>query len=424
MIDEAVGPQRALLVSVHIKGEDLSLAEESLKELENLALTLDFEVVGQVIQSRSSPDSRTFLGQGKLEEIQQLAESAEANLLIVDHELSPNQGKNLEREMGFMVIDRTQLILEIFFDHAKTPEAKAQVELAQLKYMLPRLVGMWAHLDREKGGIGASRGTGEKQINIDRTIIRNRIAKLEKILRQAQKDRGVQSKSRRDCYQVAIVGYTNAGKTTLMHELSGLNQTGENKLFATLESRTRQLEGFSNPDLLLSDTVGFIQNLPHGLVASFRSTLSVVREADLLMHVADANSPILSQHLETTFNVLGEIGAGEVPQILVFNKADLVTDPERLVWLKSRYPGSIAVSSFDREGLAQLLKLIQGHFAKNFISQELLIPYNRSEWVNRVHQLAQVKSQAYEEEGVRITYRTTAANQKMLESLMRNQENK
>lgn len=415
-------PQRALLVSVRLKDQPMELAEESLAELENLARTLDFEVVGKELQSRQSPDPRSFLGTGKLEEVKEIAEELEADLMLFDHELSPNQGKYLERYLDRMVIDRTQLILEIFIDHAKTPEAKAQVELAQLKYMLPRLVGMWAHLDREKGGIGASRGTGEKQINIDRNLIRTRIAKLEKTLKQANKDRAVQAKRRQNCYQASLVGYTNAGKTTLMHEVSGLEQTGEDKLFATLESRTRKLEGFSNPDLLLSDTVGFIQNLPHGLVASFRSTLSVVRDADLLLHVADASSPILEQHLATTFSVLEEIGAAEIPQILVFNKADLVEDPERLLWLKGRYPGSLVVSCFDKNSQEELRQAIEEHFSKNFICQELLVPYNRSGWVNRVHQLAQVQSQDYEEEGVRLIYRTTAANQRMLETLMQDQE--
>lgn len=414
--------RKALLLSVHLKSKDLWSAEQSLLELEALARTLGIEVAAKEIQSRDSPDPRTFVGQGKLEEVKQIIEDQEIDLVIFDHDLSPNQGKHLERALEMMVLDRTQLILEIFFDHAKTPEAKAQVEVAQLEYMLPRLVGMWAHLDREKGGIGASRGTGEKQINIDRTLIRNRISKLEKVLAQAQKDRGVQGKQRQNCFQVALTGYTNAGKTTLMHQISELEEVGEDKLFATLESRTRKLPGFSHPELLLTDTVGFIQNLPHGLVASFRSTLSVVRDADLLLHVVDASNPNLEQHLETTFKVLEEIKADQVPQLLVFNKADLVEDPSRLVWLKSRYPGCLTVSSFSQEDLAALLERIKEHFSKNYISQETLIPYALSKWVNRYFELTEVLSQTFEEEGVRLVYKTTLGNQKILDALIRQQE--
>jgi len=409
--------KRALLVGVHLKQEPMNFAEASMLELENLARTLEIKVEASELQSKDRYDPKTFVGPGKLDEIKAILEDRDIDMVIFDHELSPNQGKNIEKLLSVMVLDRTQLILEIFLDHAKTPEAKAQVELAQLKYMLPRLVGMWAHLDREKGGIGASRGAGEKQVNIDRTLVRQRIGKLEAVLQQAQKDRKVQSKQRRNCYQVAFTGYTNAGKTTLMNQISKLDKPGEDKLFATLESRTRKLEGYTNPELLLSDTVGFIQNLPHSLVASFRSTLSVVCEADLLLHVVDATSLILPQHLDTTLKVLKEIGASKVPQLLVFNKVDLLDSPEHLVWLNSRYPGSLAVSSFDADSTQALLGQIEEFFAKNYISEEVLIPYDRQKWVNQYHELTEVKSQAFEEEGVRIVYRATHTNQKILDAM-------
>jgi len=409
--------KRAILVGVHLKQEPLKLAEASMDELANLARTLSIEVNEIVLQSKDRYDSKTFVGTGKLEELKAILDETGVKTVIFDHELSPNQGKNIEKVLEVMVLDRTQLILEIFLDHAKTPEAKAQVEVAQLKYMLPRLVGMWAHLDREKGGIGASRGAGEKQVNIDRTLVRQRISKLERVLEQSQLDRTIQAKQRENCYQVAFTGYTNAGKTTLMNQISKLDREGEDKLFATLDSRTRKLEGFTNPELLLSDTVGFIQNLPHGLVASFRSTLSVVCNADLLLHVVDATSPVLPQHLETTLKVLKEIGADEVPQLLVFNKIDLLSDPAHLVWLNSKYPGCLTVSSFDEVGLKVLVEKIQDFFTKNYISQEVLIPYDRQKWVNRYHELTEVKSQEFEEEGVRISYRATQTNQKILDAM-------
>ncbi|OGG94743.1 MAG: GTPase HflX [Candidatus Lambdaproteobacteria bacterium RIFOXYD2_FULL_50_16] len=418
MIENQEAPKQVFLAAVHLKQQDLVECQRSMVELAALADTLGFVVVGQEIQSRDRPDGKGYLGKGKLAEIKERYEVEPFDILILDHDLSPNQGRFLEQYFGTMVIDRTQLILEIFADHAQTPEARAQVELAQLKYMLPRLVGMWAHLDREKGGISASRGTGEKQVTTDRNIIRLRISRLEKQLAQVEKDRGVQSKNRQNCLRVALVGYTNAGKTTLMNRLSDLGIEGKDQLFATLESRTRKMDGFFNPEILLSDTVGFIQNLPHSLVASFRSTLAVVRDADLLLHIADAHSPKLQTELRTTFEVLEEIGAHEVPQILVLSKADLVSEPEELVVLRSNHPQAVVLSAFDPEGLARLKASIEEHFANNFVSQEVLIPYNRTSLVNRFHQLAQIEVEEYQETGVWLKYRTTLTNGQILDALL------
>ena len=278
-------------MALHLKSDRLDDTLDSLQELSSLAVTLGFKLIGSEVQSRSTPDSKSYIGGGKLKEIKEIIKEEKVDIVLFDNELSPNQGKYIEGFLDCMVWDRTQVILEIFANHARTPESRDQVELAQLKYMLPRLVGLWAHLDREKGGISASRGTGEKQINIDRKLIRSRITRLENALKKVEKERGVQSKRRAECFQVGVVGYTNAGKTSLINRLTGAELLSEDKLFATLESATRILPSETKPDVLISDTVGFIRNLPHNLIASFRSTLSVVRDADLLLHVVDASSP-------------------------------------------------------------------------------------------------------------------------------------
>src|SRR5210317_1254160 len=326
MQTEIINKENVFIVALNLKPSPLNETEESLNELEALAETLNLCVMGRVIQSRNSPDQRTFIGKGKLHEVENAIEELGIAVVLFDCELTPKQGQVLEKILGCMVWDRTQVILEIFARHARTSESKVQVELASLEYMMPRLVGMWAHLDRERGGISASRGMGEKQINIDRKIVRTRIGKLKKELEKIVSERQTQKKKRKDCFQIAIIGYTNAGKSTLMNLLTGNNLLTEDRLFATLESTTRILKGVTKPETVISDTVGFIRNLPHGLVASFRSTLDVVKDADLILHVTDASHPLIEEHISTTHDVLKEIGGGNIPAILVLNKSDLIND--------------------------------------------------------------------------------------------------
>jgi GTP-binding protein HflX len=318
-----------------------------------------------------------------------------------------------------MVWDRTQLILEIFVKHARTPESRDQVELAQLKYMLPRLVGLWAHLDREKGGINASKGTGEKQISIDRRLIDKRIARLESSLKKVASERRTQSKLRNTCFQIGVVGYTNAGKTSLMNQLTGADLLAEDKLFATLESATRILPCKIKPDILISDTVGFIRNLPHNLVASFRSTLSVVKNADLLLHVVDASSPNIKQHIETTEQVLKEIEAYNVPRLLVLNKIDLVTDRlDRLILSKSHPLGEL-VSANNPELISRLKIRIEQHFQHSFIRDNLLLPYSRADILSRLYQLGTVEQVEYAEDGIHITHAINQTNKRILTNLLK-----
>ncbi len=412
---------RVLAFAIHLKSETLDSTENSLDEMESLARTLDFEIVGRDYQTRDRLDSRSYLGTGKLNSIKQVVEEKDIDLILFDRELSPNQGKFIESFLSCMVWDRTQLILEIFASHARTPESRDQVELAQLKYMLPRLVGLWAHLDREKGGINASKGTGEKQIAIDRQLIGRRISRLEKSLKKVARERQTQSKKRETCFQVGVVGYTNAGKTSLINRLTGAELLAEDKLFATLESATRILPSKIKPDVLISDTVGFIRNLPHNLIASFRSTLSVVKNADLLLHVVDASGSNIEQHIETTMQVLKEIGAYNIPRLLAFNKIDLLPEKMDRLILAKTYPESVMVSVEDNEKLGLLRERIETHFQNSFTRDNFLLPYDRADLLSKLYQLGTVEEVEYAEDGIHITHAVNRTNKRILSSLLKEQ---
>jgi len=394
--------KNVFLVALHLKPFPINKTEESLKELAALAETLGFCVAGCMIQSRQAPDQRTYIGKGKLKEMADAAEARQADLVLFDNELSPKQGQVLEKELGCMVWDRPQVILEIFARHARTAEAKVQVELASLEYMLPRLVGMWAHLDRERGGIGASRGMGEKQIDVDRKIVRTRIARLKKELVKIAGEREIQRKKRKDCFQVAVIGYTNAGKSTLMNLLTGNDLLAEDRLFATLDSTTRILKGVTKPETVISDTVGFIRNLPHGLVASFRSTLNVVKDADLVLHVTDAGHPLLADHIRVTHEVLKEIGAAKVPAILVMNKTDLITDDIKKLILERKYPQAVMVSAFNPDTKERLIDRIRQFFQDQFFFRKVKLPYNRSGTLSDFYEHSIVENISYKEDAVYI----------------------
>ena len=424
MIDYLQESPKVFLLAIHPKAEKLSATTDSLGELSSLARSLDFDVVGQAYQSRVSPDPKSYFGQGKLREIEKIVQERAVNIVLVDHDLSPNQGKWIETFLGCLVLDRTQLILEIFARHARTPEAKSQVELAQLQYMLPRLVGMWAHLDREKGGIGASKGTGEKQISIDRTLIRKRIDRLERTLAKIAKERAVQSEKRSECFQASIVGYTNAGKTSLMNALTGVRLPVEDRLFATLDSTTRVLDGDCKPPIVISDTVGFIRNLPHGLVASFRSTLSVVKNADLLLHIVDASSPKIGQCIGTTEQVLKEIESESIPSFLVLNKIDRVTDRMDRLLLAKAYPQATAVSSFDSGTVASLKGRIGDYFRNRLTRQSVILPYDRADLISKCYRLGKVENVRYSEAGIEIDLALTKSNHRIFKRIMETVRNR
>jgi GTP-binding protein HflX len=344
------GGERAILAGR--PGRDVRSGGE-LVELRLLAETAGATVAGEVLQRRSPIRASTFLSKGKVDEVRDLAAEQEATLLLLDDDLSPAQARNLEEDLKIKVVDRSGLILDIFSRRARTREARLQVELAQLEYLLPRLTRMWMHLSRLGGGIG-TRGPGETQLEVDRRRIRERIAKLKRELEGVVRERRVQRKGRRGCHKVSLVGYTNAGKSTLFNALTRAHVYVEDQLFATLDPTTRVFADNGGSRALVTDTVGFIRKLPAHLVASFRATLEEVAEADLLLHVVDAAERDPEAHIRAVEGVLESIGALERPRLLVFNKVDALSDEETQLGLRARYPGAVFVSAARRTGLADL----------------------------------------------------------------------
>ena len=316
--------ERAVVVAVIRDGQPVEQAEEFLGELEFLAETADIVTVRRFTQRLPQPSSRIYVGPGKLEEIAKYCEENEIDVVIFDDELSPSQTRNIEKEMPCRILDRTRLILDIFMSRARTAYAKTQVQLAQYEYMLPRLAGMWTHVERQRGGTGTRGGAGEREIETDRRIVRNRISKLKEELTKIDRQMAVQRSNRGSMVRVALVGYTNVGKSTLMNLVSKSEVFAENKLFATLDTTVRKVV-FDNLPFLLSDTVGFIRKLPTQLIESFKSTLDEVREADLLIHVVDISHPNFEEQIAVVKQTLQDIGAGDKPVYLVFNKIDAYT---------------------------------------------------------------------------------------------------
>ncbi len=321
-------PERAVLVAVTPDAPDNRRTAEYLDELEFLAETAGIRTVRRFTQRMPQPSSRIYVGPGKLEEIAEWCKEHEIDVVIFDDELSPAQTRNIEKAMPCRILDRTRLILDIFLSRARTAYAKTQVQLAHYEYMLPRLSGLWTHLERQRGGTGTRGGAGEREIETDRRIIRNRIAKLKEDLQKIDRQMAVQRSNRGQLVRVALVGYTNVGKSTLMNLIAKSDVFAENKLFATLDTTVRKVV-FDNLPFLLSDTVGFIRKLPTQLIESFKSTLDEVREADLLVHVVDISHPQFEEQLDVVKQTLQEIGAGDKPVYLVFNKVDVYTYIEK-----------------------------------------------------------------------------------------------
>jgi GTP-binding protein HflX len=324
LIDLTQKQEKAVLVGVFGKSEDSGRAQEYLDELQFLAETASIIPVKQFFQKLDRPDPSTFVGKGKLEQIKQFVDENEIDIVLFDDELSPSQQRNLEKEIKKKIIDRTYLILEIFAARARTSHAKKQVELAQYQYLFPRLKGMWTHLERQRGGTGTRGGAGEKEIETDRRIVRDRIALLKEELKEIDKQMATQRKNRGELIRVALVGYTNVGKSTIMNLISKSEVFAENKLFATLDTTVRKVV-IANLPFLLSDTVGFIRKLPTQLVESFKSTLDEVREADILLHVVDISHPQFEEQIEVVNQTLADIGAKDKEVIMVFNKIDSYT---------------------------------------------------------------------------------------------------
>lgn len=345
--------------------------EHALDEMRGLVETAGSEVVGTIVQVRDTPDPATYIGSGKVEELKHLVGMTKADLIVFDNHLSPSQGKHLEEETNTQVVDRSEVILDIFATHARTYEAKLQVELAQLLYMRPRLTRMWTHLERIEGGIGSGKGPGEKQLETDRRLVDKRISELKRKLSEVEKRRELLVAGRREHKTVSLVGYTNAGKSTLMNALTGADVYVADKLFATLDTRTRKWNIPHWGDVLLSDTVGFIKNLPHHLVASFRSTLEEARHADLLLHVVDGSHPEAEQHIQTVNQVLAEIGVEQKNTLLVLNKLDAAPDRSLVDVLRAAHPKSLAISAREKLGLDRLVKEVAERLADGYLDVKL-----------------------------------------------------
>jgi GTP-binding protein HflX len=408
MIPRSPEPERGFVLAVLAQGVD---ADEELAEVEELARTAGVEPVGRVVQRRARPAQRTYVGKGKLEELKEQFAEADAESVLVDDELDPAQQRFLEDALKVRVIDRTQLILDIFAQHAVSAEGKLQVELAQLEYNLPRMRGLWQHLERLGGGVG-TRGPGESQLETDRRLARRRISVLKRRLRDIEKQRATRRKERRRTQTptIALAGYTNVGKSTLLNALTGADVSVENRLFETLDPTTRGFE-WEGRRYLVTDTVGFIRRLPHQLVEGFAATLEETLVADMVLHVADASAS--DEQLETMIaavqEVLGEIGADELPVDLVLNKIDRLDEVGRRR-LANRFPGAPQVSAVTGEGLDELRERIADKFAGRFESVRLLLPYEDGARLAELYSLgAPILEREDTQEGVLIVARLPRA---------------
>lgn len=397
--------EKAYLVGVECKGaEDNTFSiEESLDELAQLADTAGLSVVGSTYQKLANPNPRTYIGSGKVAEIKSAIHALDVETVIFDDELSAGQLRNLEKALGgdVRVCDRTALILDIFNQRAATHEAALQVALAQMEYQLPRLTKMWTHLERQAGG--KVKGMGEKQIEVDKRILRTQISALRKELESVRQHRK-QYRNRRLSVPVpvvSLVGYTNAGKSTLLNRLTGADVLAEDQLFATLDPTTRRVQMKNGSEFLLTDTVGFIQKLPTMLVAAFRATLEEISESSLLVHVVDISHPLANQQIDAVDKVLTELDVASIPKLVVWNKIDKADDPERLQ-SEAEQIGAICISAISGDGLEQFSSTVQAKLKDSLVPVEALIPYDKGDLLNSIHQVGMVERTEFMENGTLI----------------------
>jgi GTP-binding protein HflX len=403
--------EKIVIVGVTLDDHTYEETEASLDELALLIDTAGADVAGRLMQRRDTPDHTWFVGKGKAEELRELCLAVDADTVVFDNELSPGQQYNLEKLLGRTAIDRTAVILDIFAQNAHTLEGKAQVELALLRYRLPRLRrGANAKLSQQRGGVGSRFGSGETKLEVDRRRIKNRISRLEQELIELGHTRDLQRKgrSRSGLANVVIVGYTNAGKSTLLNRLTNAGVLVEDRLFATLDPTTRRLALPGGEPVLLTDTVGFVRRLPHGLVESFKSTLEVATRADYLVHVVDGSGPDPDGQIDAVREVLREIGADTVPELLVFNKADL--DPTAVAETVNWHPGSVGISARAGTGIDMFLQTLSDRLRSLSTVVELLVPYERGDVLASVHREGEVVSTTHEETGVRVRARLAEAS--------------
>jgi len=395
--------EKAILVALKTKDISKETVSEHLDELEELAYTAGADTVFKIVQDKQAMDSAFYIGRGKAEEIAQLAELNDISLVIFDDDLTPVQIRNLEKLINRKIVDRSALILDIFAGRAKTKEAKTQVELAQLQYMMPRLTRAWTHLSKQFGGIG-TKGPGETQIETDRRIIKERIALLKDKLDKIESQRITQTRKRKDFVRISLIGYTNAGKSTLFNMLTKENILAENKLFATLDSTTRTLELEKNLNVLISDTVGFIRKLPHHLVASFKSTLNEVRESDILLHIIDISNDYYEDHIEVVNSTLKDLECAKKQVIKIFNKIDLVQDINKIQYLYNKYPDSLIISAFKGINISSLRDKIKRIITDEFSQKRIKLKITDSKLISLIHSLANVTEIKYTNEFAEISY--------------------
>ncbi len=396
----------AFLAALGSQADKPEALEASLSELERLAETANIDVLGKYFQRRNKQEKGTYFGKGWLEDIHQKMLQAGANLLIVNEELSPMQARNIERDFEIRVIDRTEVILSIFHNHAKTREAKLQVKLAELEYQLPRLKKLWGHFDKERGSVrssggSATRGMGEKQIEIDRRIIKRDITRINHTLSSIIKQKITQRKQREKIKKICLVGYTNAGKSTLFNALTDAGVLVEDKLFATLDSTTRQLKMDFGGNVVISDTVGFISNLPHHLVASFKATLMEVEDADLLLHVVDCSDEHFQDYIEQVDKVLEEIDAAKISQLLIMNKTDQAISSQ-LDIARKLHPDAVFVSALKQENLDLMRQRID-QMLFQALSLNIFLPYTEARLLSWLHEKAKIISEEYQDSGISLS---------------------
>jgi GTP-binding protein HflX len=400
-------PERVFLVGLEIKSRSHWELQDSLTELEELAISAGAEVIGTVTQKLAAPVARTFIGRGKAEELAVQGRRQDIDTVIFDDELSAAQTRTLEQMFECKILDRTVLILDIFAQRARTKEGKLQIELAQLEHLLPRLTKFWGHLSRQKGGIGMRGGEGETQLETDRRRVQDRIARITRDLEVVRKQRGTQRAGRqRHLWPLAsIVGYTNAGKSTLLNTLTGANAFAEDKLFATLDPTTRRLRLPTNQNVLLTDTVGFIRKLPHSLVEAFKATLEEVVEADLLLHVVDVSHPKAEDQITAVNAVLQEIGATNKPTLMVLNKIDRLENKALAEQFRARFPQAVAISATTGEGLPVLLAELGSLLRPQRDFVELRVPHKNAAVISRLYAFGQVVEHDYDGQSARFKAR-------------------
>ena len=399
---QAVEAEVAILARIILPDDRFDtdrLDADPLSELQGLAETAGAVVAGGIIQRRTKPDATTYIGKGKVEELERLVEFHAADIVVFDNDLSPAQVRNLEQTLKVKVLDRTELILDIFATRAQTYESRLAVELAQLEYSLPRLKNMWTHLSRLKMGVGM-RGPGEKQLEVDRRLVEKRIHDLKTDLQKIEKRKERQVKSRRGMMTVSLVGYTNAGKSTLMNALTDADVLAQDKLFATLDTRTRRWHLPSWGPVLLSDTVGFIRNLPHRLIASFKATLEETRQANLLLHVADGSNPSVFDQIQAVYEVLAELGIEEKDTLLIVNKCDQIENPTMMDVIARRYPNSVAVSAKTRMGFDRLHTVVSDALSRSFHDVDIEMSVENGKLLAYLAAKGEILSTQYSEDRV------------------------